>query len=53
MEDITAADYVYAIRKRYWKNAAEYHDFYVQSNLAEVFENFRYMCLEIYELIQP
>ena len=30
-----------------------YHDFYVQSNtllLADVFENFRYMCLKIYEL---
>ena len=31
----------------------EYHDLYVKSNtilLADVFENFRNMCLEIYEL---
>ena len=35
------------------KSLAEYHDLYVQSNtllLADVFENFRNMCLEIYEL---
>ena len=35
------------------KNLGEYHDFYVRSNtllLADVFENFRNMCLEIYEL---
>ena len=35
------------------KNLGEYHDLYVQSNtlfLADVLENFRNMCLEIYEL---
>ena len=35
------------------KNLAEYHDLYVQGNtllLADVFQNFRNMCLEIYEL---
>ena len=35
------------------KNLGEYHDLYVQSNtllLKDVFENFRNMCLEIYEL---
>ena len=35
------------------KNLGEYHDLYVQSHtllLADVFENFRNMCLEIYEL---
>ena len=30
-------------------NLGEYHDLYVQSN-TDVFENFRNMCLEIYEL---
>ena len=35
------------------KNLGEYHDLYVQSNtflLADVFENFRNKCIEIYEL---
>ena len=34
-------------------NLRDYHDLYVQSDrllLADVFENFRNMCLEIYEL---
>ena len=56
MEDITDADYAH--RKRVCKdfeikNLGEYHDLYVQSNtflLADVFKNFRNMCLEIYEL---
>ena len=56
MEYITDADYVHTERvcKDFeMKNLAEYHDLYVQSDtslLADVFENFRNMCLEIYEL---
>ena len=56
VEDITDADYVHAegVCKDFeMKNLAEYHDLYVQSDtslLADVFENFRNMCLEIYEL---
>ena len=56
MKDITDADYAYAIKvfKDFEiKNLVEYHDLYVQSNtllLADVFENFRNMCLKIYEL---
>ena len=56
MESITDVDYMLA--KRIFKdfeikNLGEYHDFYVQSDtllLADVFENFRNMCLETYEL---
>ena len=55
MEDITDADYLHA--KRVFKNVeiknlGKYHDLYVQSDtllLADVFENFRNMCLGIYE----
>ena len=56
MEDITDADYVHAKRvcKEFEiKNLGEYHDLYVQSDtlmLADVFENFRNMCLKIYKL---
>ena len=56
MEYITDADYAHAKRvcKDFEiKNLGEYHDLYVQSNtllLADVFENFRNMCLKIYEL---
>ena len=35
------------------KHLVEYHDLYVQSDtllLADVYENFRNMCLNIYEL---
>ena len=55
-EGITDEDYVYA--QNVWKefntkNLGEYHDLYVQSDtllLADVFENFRDKCIEIYEL---
>ena len=55
MEDITDADYTHAKRgcKDFEiKNLGEHHDLYVQSDtllLADVFENFQNMCLEIYE----
>ena len=55
MEDITDADYAHAKRvcKDFEiKKLGQYHDLYVQSNtllLADVFENFRNMCLEISE----
>ena len=38
------------------KNIGDYHDLYVQSDtllLADVFENFRNKCVEIYELDPP
>ena len=51
MEDITDADYAHGVCKDFeTKNLGEYHDLYVQSNtllLADVFENFRNMCLKI------
>ena len=56
MEDITDADYAHAeVVCKYFemKNLGEYHDLYVQSDallLADVFEDFRNMCLKIYEL---
>ena len=56
MEDTVDADDVHAKRdcKNFEiKNSGKYHDLYVQSNtllFADVFENFRNMCLEIYEL---
>ena len=53
---MTDKDYEHA--KRVYKGfdikyLGEYHDFYLKSVvllLADVFENFRIMCLEIYEL---
>ena len=56
MEYITAADYrhaSYVFEKFGLKNLGEYHDLYVQSDtllLADVFENFRDMCMKVYEL---
>ena len=56
MEDITDADYTHAKRvcKDFEiKDLGEYHDLHVQrdtSLLVDVFENFRNMCIEIYEL---
>ena len=38
---------------KYCKNMGDYHDLYVETDtllLADAFENFRNMCLEIYEL---
>ena len=56
LEDISDEDYAHA--QKVWdvfeiKNCGQYHDLYVQSDtllLADVFENFRNKCLEIYEL---
>ena len=56
LKDISDADYVHV--KKVWesfeiKNLGEYHDFFVQCEtllLADVFENFRDNCIEIYEL---
>ena len=52
MEYVTDADYAHG--KRICKeNLGEYHDLYVQSItllLADVFEDFRNICLKIYEL---
>ena len=56
LEDISDEDYAHA--QKVWdvfeiKNLGEYHDLYVQSDtllLADVYENFRNMCLDIYEL---
>ena len=56
MEDIIDSDYNHAQRvcKDFEiKNLDDYHDLYFKSNIllsADVFENFRKMCLEIYEL---
>ena len=56
MEDIIDADYTHKKRvcKEFEiKTSGEYHDLYVQSDtllLADVFENFRNMCINIYEL---
>ena len=55
-EGITDEDYVHA--QKVWKvfkikNLSEYLDLYVQSDtllLADVFENFREKCIEIYKL---
>ena len=56
MQDIADVDYRHA--KRVFKNLSnknpgDYHDLYVQSDtllLADVFENFRNMCIKVYEL---
>ena len=56
MEDITDVDYRHA--KRVFKdlsnkNLGDYHDLHVQNDtllLADVFENFRNMCIKVYEL---
>ena len=56
LENISGRDYVDA--QKVWdvfeiKHLGEYHDLYVQSDallLADIFQNFRKMCLDIYEL---
>ena len=56
MEDSTDVDHRYA--KRLFKNLSNknlgvYHDLYVQSDtllLADIFENFRSICIKVYEL---
>ena len=55
MESITDADYVHAKRlcKDFEIKNLEYDNLYVQNDtllLADVSENFRNMCIEIYEL---
>ena len=56
MEDITDTDYRQAKRVSkdfIMEKIGVFHDLYVQSNallFVGVFENFRNMCLEIYEL---
>ena len=55
-EDISDKDYNHA--RKVWdvfgiRNLGDYHDLYVQSDtllLADVFENFRDNCIDIYEL---
>ena len=57
LEDITEKDYAHA--QNVWdtfniKNLGEYHDLYVQTYtlllLSDIFENFRKVCTEIYQL---
>ena len=56
MEGITGVDYRHAkgVYKEFkLKNQCDYHEFYVKRDallLADVFENFRNNCIEIYEL---
>ena len=56
MENIDDIDYRHGnnvFKKFKLKNLGEYHDLYIQSDtllLADVFENFRNMCIKVYEL---
>ena len=56
LEDITDKDHAHAqkvFEEFKLKNLGDYHDLYAQSNtllLADVFDNFRNKCIEIYEL---
>ena len=56
LKDITDEDYTH-VKKLFeelkLKNLSDYHDLYVQSDtlqLADIFENFRNKCIEIYQL---
>ena len=53
MEDITDSDYAHTKRVLKIKDLGKYHCLYVESDtllLADIFENFRNICLNIYEL---
>ena len=56
LKDITDEDYTYAqkvFEEFRLKNLGDYHNLYVQKNtllLADVFENFKNKCIEIYKL---
>ena len=56
MEDIDETDYRHGnkvFKSFKLDNLGDYHDLYVQSDallLADVFENFRNMCIKVYEL---
>ena len=56
LEDITDKDYVHTqnvFKESKLKNLGDYHDLYVQNDkllVADVFENFRNKCIEIYQL---
>ena len=56
LDDITGKDYTHAqkvFEEFQLKNLGDYHDLYLQGDtllLADVFENFRNKCSEIYEL---
>ena len=56
MEDIIDTDYTHAnkvFKEFKIKHLGEYHDLYVQSDtllLANVFENFKNMCIKVYKL---
>ena len=56
LEDITNKDYAHAqkvFEESKLKNFGDCHDLHVQSDallLADVFENFRNKCIEVYEL---
>ena len=56
MEDITDVDYKHVkivLKNLIYKNLGDYHDLHVQSDtllLADVFENFRNVCIKVYEL---